>query len=330
MPVAEPAAPIEESQVPVPVNRSKNMMFTSNNHEIGKSYCIYESTASPPTAYQATIDPQPPPTTICSSTRALAYDTTTDFKHQQPNDQQELPTPRLPNTSSLLLAGPMHSTTTTTQSLNPKALPWLPTQPIPQGHITNNNMVPSRHLPQQHGPITPSSTITHKTTLYERDTLDELIDKAAVRFVHADSWEEYISQSRDPVSDIHHQVLDVKHPAAHLLNRLHLKGAPVMLQSAPWSQGKIHAALQRGPHKSATEYASFLREDFVGMIQKGHWSLLPANLVYRTHSGGQPYFLALFPSILCTFPHYSASICSNHASTPKLWATIHNKHAHLF
>jgi hypothetical protein len=38
-------------------------------------------------------------------------------------------------------------------------------------------------------------------------------------------------------------------------------------------------ALKRGSHKSACQHTYFLCEEFVDMINKGHWVLLPTNLV---------------------------------------------------
>ena len=46
-----------------------------------------------------------------------------------------------------------------------------------------------------------------------------------------------------------------------------------------WTIGQKTAALQRGPHKSAKEHVSFLREEFTSMMEKGHWALLPARLL---------------------------------------------------
>jgi hypothetical protein len=40
----------------------------------------------------------------------------------------------------------------------------------------------------------------------------------------------------------------------------------------------VHQALERGPHKSANEYSAFLREEFASMIQKQHWTILPAEV----------------------------------------------------
>jgi hypothetical protein len=83
-------------------------------------------------------------------------------------------------------------------------------------------------------------------------------------------------------SDLSAQVATlVRHPAAPLLNHHHKQGAPVTMQTQPWSQERRAAAMHRGPHCSALDHIEFLREEFTAMIQKGHWTLLPARLVQQ-------------------------------------------------
>ena len=38
-------------------------------------------------------------------------------------------------------------------------------------------------------------------------------------------------------------------------------------------------ALNRGPHKSCFEHLDFLKEEFLDMIAKGQWLVLPAHAV---------------------------------------------------
>ena len=52
-----------------------------------------------------------------------------------------------------------------------------------------------------------------------------------------------------------------------------------MLKTKPWGASRKIAALKRGPHKSAKEHVQFLREEYSAMIKKGHWTLLPAQLL---------------------------------------------------
>ena len=74
---------------------------------------------------------------------------------------------------------------------------------------------------------------------------------------------------------------EVKHPARHLLRQYKHRGAPVVLMTGEWSEGERLAALKRGPHKSATEHAPFLREEFASMVEKGQWMVLPYSVAKR-------------------------------------------------
>ena len=114
---------------------------------------------------------------------------------------------------------------------------------------------------------------------YEPDGLQQLIEMAAERFRNASSWKQHVTESRGDKGDFNDEVQHLQHPAAHLLNRLRITGAPVCLLEAPWEADRIRSALEQGPHKSAKEHIDFLRDEFVGMIKEGHWTVLPAHLV---------------------------------------------------
>ena len=117
------------------------------------------------------------------------------------------------------------------------------------------------------------------STAYPRDELDDLIDQAAVAFSQCDGdWEAFFASQRDPRGDWG-QVEDLQHPAAHLLTHYKKRGVPIETTTPAWTQGQREAALQRGPHKSAQDHIEFLREEYTDMIKKGHWILLPADLV---------------------------------------------------
>jgi hypothetical protein len=68
--------------------------------------------------------------------------------------------------------------------------------------------------------------------------------------------------------------------AAHHLN-LHLKrhGAPVVLTTPPWSSDQNAAAIERGPHRSATDHLEFLQGEMADMVDKAIWMVLPYRLV---------------------------------------------------
>ena len=64
-----------------------------------------------------------------------------------------------------------------------------------------------------------------------------------------------------------------------MLHYLGRHGAPVQLQSSPWTPTRIEAAAARGPHKSAIEYRDFLYEEMATMREKGQWLILPYHQV---------------------------------------------------
>ena len=69
---------------------------------------------------------------------------------------------------------------------------------------------------------------------------------------------------------------DVEHPARRLLMLYKHRGVPVKVSTPPWSRQRCLDALERGPHKSCAEHIEFLEEEFVDMIKKGQWVILPA------------------------------------------------------
>ena len=80
---------------------------------------------------------------------------------------------------------------------------------------------------------------------------------------------------RRGASDIPEGIHTLKHPAAALLNRIRRQGVPVVLRSAPWTTEHLDSCVERGPHKSAMEHLSFLRDEFTDFARKGFWLVLP-------------------------------------------------------
>jgi hypothetical protein len=74
------------------------------------------------------------------------------------------------------------------------------------------------------------------------------------------------------------------HRAVHLLNRLRVIGATVATKSAPWTLHQKLAALDRGSYQSAKHHVKFLCGEFVDMIEKGQWILLPAKLILNNRN----------------------------------------------
>jgi hypothetical protein len=64
-----------------------------------------------------------------------------------------------------------------------------------------------------------------------------------------------------------------------MLDCLWTRGATVGPKTGKWSPAPKLGALKRGSHQSACQHSDFLCEEFVDMIQKGHWVLLPTHMV---------------------------------------------------
>ena len=105
--------------------------------------------------------------------------------------------------------------------------------------------------------------------------LGEYIDRD-VTLLKRLGWTEFIRQRRGQGDFA--SLDNVHHPARRLLKLYKYRGAPVKFSTPPWSQHRINQAIIRGPHKSCDEHIDFLEEEFIDMIQKGQWIVLPASV----------------------------------------------------
>lgn len=69
----------------------------------------------------------------------------------------------------------------------------------------------------------------------------------------------------------------ITHPAKHLIRHVSKTGYPVLFTTPPWTTAQRDAAMARGPHKSAFEYAEFLRDELADMVERATWMVLPYN-----------------------------------------------------
>lgn len=97
-----------------------------------------------------------------------------------------------------------------------------------------------------------------------------------VRLLSKLGWTKFIAFRRGR-GDFNH-LRSINHPARRLLSRYRERGAPVRFSTPPWSPDKLSAAIQRGPHRSCNEHIDFLEEEFIDMIRKGQWVILPASI----------------------------------------------------
>ena len=65
------------------------------------------------------------------------------------------------------------------------------------------------------------------------------------------------------------------HPTRWLLMLYKHQGVPVKFSSPNWSRTKMKAVLLIGAYKSCNYHINFLSENFVNMIKKGQWLILP-------------------------------------------------------
>jgi hypothetical protein len=88
-------------------------------------------------------------------------------------------------------------------------------------------------------------------------------------------WQKFVKARRNggDLSDLSN--VD-NHPARRLLHHYKHRGVPVKFSSPKWGRDRLKAALARGAHKSCNDHIDFLNEEFVDMIHKGQWVILPA------------------------------------------------------
>jgi hypothetical protein len=146
------------------------------------------------------------------------------------------------------------------RKLSPVATPWLATSLVGTARPIGTTAEPTLNKAQELG-------------------LGEYIaqDSALLKSV---GWNRFVELKRGrPNLQVRGPVKD--HPADHILTCLEQVGAPVNLSTAPWSQERQELTLKRGPHKSADEFADFLKEELVDFIQKGQWVVLPYSLIMQ-------------------------------------------------
>ena len=106
--------------------------------------------------------------------------------------------------------------------------------------------------------------------------LGEFIDRD-VMLLQQLGWNDLVKSRRGPgdftaLSNVHHD-------ARRLLRHYKYHGAPVKFSTPAWSRRKLHRALRRGPHRSCRDYLDFLNDEFIEMVARGQWLVLPYSAV---------------------------------------------------
>ena len=92
-------------------------------------------------------------------------------------------------------------------------------------------------------------------------------------------WRGFIRSLQLPL-DTHPHLRSIPHPANIYLHNLATHGVPAPSQSPPWSRQMLQQTLRRGAHMSAQcLYKEFLHDEFLDMVRKGYWSILPFDAV---------------------------------------------------
>jgi hypothetical protein len=167
-----------------------------------------------------------------------------------------------PLVDSTLLSPPQYNSNLTSQQPSPS------TTPPPKG---------KRTLPAGPQPSPKRASVNLPSSMTSEE-LGELIMRD-VELLSRVGWRSFVKhrRGRGDFSSLD----NVNHPARRVLMHLKHRGAPVKFTTPPWTTEQIDKAIRRGPHKSCNEYIDFLDEEFIDMIRKGQWVILPASVAKK-------------------------------------------------
>merc|ERR1711923_298413 len=92
-------------------------------------------------------------------------------------------------------------------------------------------------------------------------------------------WEAFVHHHR-PRSDFN-DLANVTHTAFPALKQYRDRGVPVRLSTEPWTAERLEAALARGAHPSCDKATGNLCKEFVDMINKGQFVVIPAKVAKK-------------------------------------------------
>ena len=135
--------------------------------------------------------------------------------------------------------------------------------------------MPSTQAPTNFPTSTSSSAPSSKRLRVPKPNLPLELGKYIekdVKLLSKLGWQNFVKQRRQR-SDLN--ILNINHPAQHVLKNYKHNGVPVRFSTKPWSKAKLTQALRRGPHQSCHNYIDFLESEFSDMISKSQWVILP-------------------------------------------------------
>ena len=140
-------------------------------------------------------------------------------------------------------------------TINPPTNPPLPASSTP----TRNTVV-------------ESTTLSYQSAIESKELGEYVSNDVALLNELEGDWNAFVSAKRRR-GDI--GMLRWPHPANRLINHYKKHGAPVRLSTPDWTMDQLMESVERGPHKSCDAHVDFLQEEFIDMIKKGQWVVLP-------------------------------------------------------
>ena len=143
----------------------------------------------------------------------------------------------------------------------------LTPQILPTVSPSSSTVVPPTVPPSSSTPIShPSTNLSIPTEL------GKLINRD-VKLFRRLGWKGLVNHRRNKgdFNNVH----AIKHPANRLLHHYKQHGVPVVTSNPPLSSTELLHAIKRGPHISANQHKEFLFEEFIDMINKEQWIILP-------------------------------------------------------
>ena len=128
-----------------------------------------------------------------------------------------------------------------------------------------------RALPQV--ATAPAKRVASDISIQPTEEIGKII-RRDVEYLRREGWSAFVRsrRARDDFATLDH----VEHPARRLLMLYKHRGVPVKVSTPAWSQKRCLAAIKRGPHKSCDDHIEFLEQEFIDMMKKGQWVVLPA------------------------------------------------------
>lgn len=146
----------------------------------------------------------------------------------------------------------------------------------PREPATSRAAAPSARQSNRLGDSSRNPVTSSAPSSLLNDELGKLVLDYCGRLDEATSFETFMNAMRHR-SDLQPTVGTLPHPAAALLEDLRTQGVSVPLATPPWTMKQKTDAIERGAHRSAFGHQEFVRSEFVDMMKKGYFIVLPAS-----------------------------------------------------